>query len=196
MESQSTKEHKQESSNSINCGIITLSDSRSKKEDLSGDFLENEIKQRYNLTSRTIIKDEKNELINAIEGMIEEKLLNLRTAFIGKVMSMESDSVCSVQPLDKVKAYGKEAKSQSVISKVPILSHVRHYTLSEQTLSGSVSPVTHGGHVKIEPLRVGDIVLCVCAERDISSSVKGMSTTPPVGHHQVKDAIVVGLIGV
>ena len=74
MESQSTKEHKQESSNSINCGIITLSDSRSKKEDLSGDFLENEIKQRYNLTSRTIIKDEKNELINAIEGMIEENV--------------------------------------------------------------------------------------------------------------------------
>lgn len=142
------------------------------------------------------------------DGMIEEKLLNLHTAFIGKVISMESESVCSVQPLDKIKAYGREAKSQAVITKVPILNHVRHYTLVKQTLDvrdsytggGTITPAKHPapdneGHLRVEPLRAGDIVLCVCAERDISSSVKGMSTTPPVGHHQSKDAIVVGLIG-
>lgn len=71
MESKTTKEHKDESSKDIKCGIITLSDSRSKKEDLSGDYLENEIEQRYTLVSRAIIKDEKNELVNAIEKMID-----------------------------------------------------------------------------------------------------------------------------
>jgi hypothetical protein len=132
---------------------------------------------------------------NPFEGMLEEKLLNLHTVFIAKVIKVENENVCSVQPLDKIKAYGQKAQSQSVITKVPVLSHVRHYKVVDQTLSGNVSPTSHGGHVRIEPLKVGDIVLCVCAERDISSSIKGISSTPPVGHHQLKDAIVIGLIG-
>ena len=52
MESKTTKEHQNESSNDISCGIITLSDSRNIKEDLSGDYIENAIKKRYNLKSR------------------------------------------------------------------------------------------------------------------------------------------------
>ena len=147
-----------------------------------------------------------------MNDMIEEKLLNLHTAFIAKVISMESESLCSVQPLDKIKAYGKPAKQQAVITKVPILNHVRHFALVKQSLgvsvhdsytgggSGSISPSVHPpesnvGHLKVSPLKAGDLVLCVCAERDISSSVKGISTTPPVGHHEIKDAVVVGLFG-
>lgn len=123
----------------------------------------------------------------AIDGMIEEKLLNLHSAFIGKVISVQSESLCSVQPLDKIKAYGQTAKKQAVITKVPILNHVRHYEL--------VTKDGHSGHLAVSRLKVGDIVLCVCAERDITSSVKGISTTPPAGHHQIKDAVVVGLFG-
>lgn len=121
------------------------------------------------------------------DNMLEEKLLNLHTAFIARVVSVQSESLCSVQPLDKIKAYGQPAKSQAVITKVPILNHVRHYSL--------YSADSHGGHLRVSPLKKGDIVLCVCAERDITSAVKGKSTTPPVGHHQIKDAIVVGLFG-
>lgn len=109
-------------------------------------------------------------MTEAIDGLVEEKLLNLHTAFIGKVVSVQSAYLCTVQPLDKTKAYGKTAKQYAVITRVPVLRHV-----------GAV--------------HAGDIVLCVCAERDISSAVKGQSTTPPVGHHQIKDAIVVGVIG-
>ena len=144
------------------------------------------------------------------DNLVEEKLLNLHTAFIGKVITVEKPEICSVQPLDKIKAYGKSAKAQGVISKVPVLNHVRHYTLVKQSLTisdtftggGSISPNPHPpeaeknvGHLKVEPLKPGDLVLCVCAERDISSSSKGMSTTPPVGHHQIGNAVVVGLIG-
>lgn len=145
-------------------------------------------------------------------NMIDEKLLNMHTAFIGTITSVDGPDLCSVQPLDKIKAYGKAAKAQAVISKVPILNHVRHYTLVKQYMTldvvdtytggGSGEPIPNPhpaenniGHLKVEPLKAGDIVLCVCAERDISSSVKGMSNTPPVGHHQIANAVVVGLIG-
>lgn len=136
----------------------------------------------------------------AMNDMMEEKLLNLHTAFIAKVIGVESESLCSVQPLDKIKAYGKPAQQQAIITKVPVLHHVRHFSLVKQTLSGDVSPATHPaesgvGHLKVSPIRAGDLVLCVCAERDLSSSVKGISTTPPVGHHAIKDAVVVGLFG-
>ena len=120
---------------------------------------------------------------NVFDGMIEEKLLNLHTAFIAKVVSVQSARKCSVQPLDKIKAYGKTAQTQAVVTNVPVLSHVRHYSTDDD------------GHLKLSSIKKGDIVLCVCAERDISSSVKGHSTTPPVGHHAIKDAVVVGIIG-
>lgn len=139
---------------------------------------------------------------NFLEGMIEEKLLNLDTAFIAKVVSVKDETTCSVKPLDKRKAYGHEAKESSVITEVPILNHVRHYKLVKQNLTTAdgIDPNPHPkendiGHLKVEPLKAGDLVFCVCAQRDISSAVKGMSTVPPVGHHQLKDAIVVGLLG-
>lgn len=147
-------------------------------------------------------------LSDTLSNMMDQKLLNLHTAFIGQVVGVDGPTKCSVQPLDKTKAYGKEAKSQAVITNVPVLNHVRHYTLVAQGLSvvdtytggGSVVPASHPsedniGHLKVEPLKSGDLVLCVCAERDISSSVNGMSTTPPVGHHEIGNAVVIGLIG-
>lgn len=133
-----------------------------------------------------------------VSDLIEERLLNLQTAFVGQIIALTSEDKCTIQPLDKIKAYGQEAKSQAPITNVPILSHVKHYKLVEQSLTvseGSLSPAKHGGHLEVTPLQAGDIVLCVCASRDISSSIKGFSTVPPVGHHQIGSAIVVGLIG-
>lgn len=71
MKSETAHEHQKESSQDINCGIITLSDSRkSKKADLSGQYMANEIEKRYTLESRQLIPDEKDDLINAIEEMV------------------------------------------------------------------------------------------------------------------------------
>ncbi|KZX13550.1 MogA/MoaB family molybdenum cofactor biosynthesis protein [Methanobrevibacter oralis] len=71
MGSKSTKQHQKESSSNLSCGIITLSDSRkSKVEDLSGQFLTEELEKKYQVSSRVIIPDEKEELIKAIENMI------------------------------------------------------------------------------------------------------------------------------
>ncbi|WP_296791619.1 molybdenum cofactor biosynthesis protein B [uncultured Methanobrevibacter sp.] len=71
MKSETSKQHQKEASADITCGIITLSDSRkSEKLDLSGKYLAEELESRYTLKSRSLIPDEKDELIKSIETMI------------------------------------------------------------------------------------------------------------------------------
>ena len=75
MKSETAKEHQKESSKDISCGIITLSDSRkSKKADLSGKYMAQEIETRYTLNSRKIIPDESEDLINAINEMVDDDI--------------------------------------------------------------------------------------------------------------------------
>ena len=75
MKSETASEHQKQSSKDITCGVITLSDSRkSKKADLSGQYMAEEIETRYTLKSRSLIPDEKEDLINAIESMISEDI--------------------------------------------------------------------------------------------------------------------------
>lgn len=75
MKSQTAKEHQNESSKDISCGVITLSDSRkSKKADLSGQYMAEEIESRYSLESRKLIPDEKDDLVNAIEEMVSDNI--------------------------------------------------------------------------------------------------------------------------
>lgn len=73
MKSETSKQHQKEASADIACGIITLSDSRkSEKLDLSGKYLAEELESRYTLKSRSLIPDEKDELIKSIETMISD----------------------------------------------------------------------------------------------------------------------------
>ncbi|MDO5860080.1 molybdenum cofactor biosynthesis protein B [Methanobrevibacter sp.] len=75
MKSETAKEHQSKSSKDINCGIITLSDSRkSKKTDLSGQYIAGEIKTRYTLKSQKLIPDEKEDLINVINEMVNDDI--------------------------------------------------------------------------------------------------------------------------
>ncbi len=75
MKSETAKEHQKESSKDISCGIITLSDSRkSKKADLSGKYIAQEIETRYTLNSRKIIPDESKDLIIAINEMVNDDI--------------------------------------------------------------------------------------------------------------------------
>ena len=75
MKSETSTQHQNESSKDITCGVITLSDSRkSKKADLSGEYISKEIEARYTLSKRNIIPDEKDDLINAIEGMVSDNI--------------------------------------------------------------------------------------------------------------------------
>ncbi len=116
MGSKTTKEHQKESSSDISCGIITLSDSRDKNEDLSGDYIENEIKERYLLKSRKIIKDEKDDLLNAIEEMINEDIDVILTNG-GTGLSNRDITVETVEKLfdKKIDGFGEIFRHQSYI---------------------------------------------------------------------------------
>ena len=116
MESETTKLHQDESSNNITCGIITLSDSRDKKEDLSGDYIENELKKRYTVKSREIIKDEKDDLLKSIDEMINNNVDVILTNG-GTGLSERDITVESVEKLfdKKIDGFGEIFRHQSYI---------------------------------------------------------------------------------
>lgn len=118
------------------------------------------------------------------EDMIEKKLLGLHTAYLAKVLAVNGDTA-KIQPLGLTKSYNQPAKAQSPLSNVPIIRSARYkLTISSTTLTDAV----------VEPLAVGDIVLCVCCERDITAARRGSNALPPVGHHQQGDSVIVGVL--
>ena len=44
------------------------------------------------------------------------------------------------------------------------------------------------------PLQAGDLVVCVCGERDITESKNGNIAQPALVHHSMSDSIVVGVL--
>ena len=116
MESETTKQHQDESSNNITCGIITLSASRDKTEDLSGDYIENELKKRYTVKSREIIKDEKDDLLKSIDEMINNNVDVILTNG-GTGLSERDITVESVEKLfdKKIDGFGEIFRHQSYI---------------------------------------------------------------------------------
>lgn len=123
-----------------------------------------------------------------IKKMIDGKLLDLHTAFLGKVLSA-NEKTASVQPLGKIKQYGEEAKSQAPLSGVPIAT----YKLEKRTITtcddGTVEDVAI-----IKPIEAGDIVVCICCDRDITEAKRGINGTPAIGHHSLSDSVIVGVL--
>lgn len=126
MKSETAQQHRSESSSDINCGIITLSDSRkSKKADLSGQYMANEIEARYTLKSRQLIPDEKNDLINAIEEMVLDDVDVILTTG-GTGLDTRDITVETVESLfdKKLDGFGEifRAKSYEEIGAAALLS--------------------------------------------------------------------------
>lgn len=126
MKSQTAKEHLNESSKDISCGIITLSDSRkSKKADLSGQYMAEEIEKQYTLKSRKLIPDEKDDLLNAIEEMISENVDVILTTG-GTGLAARDITVETVEGLfeKKLDGFGEifRAKSYEEIGSAALLS--------------------------------------------------------------------------
>lgn len=137
-----------------------------------------------------------------LDNIIENKLKSLHTAYLAKVLSV-SNNTAKIQPLGLVTDENGSNYKQSVLTSVPICEHVRHYTLVKQTISfsgdGSISPSTHPtgenvGHIKIEPIKAGDIVVCICCERNISDAKKGVNAIIPAGRHSMSDSIIIGVL--
>ena len=126
MKSKTAMEHQKMSSKDITCGVITLSDSRkSKKVDLSGPYMVEEIEARYTLKSRSIIPDEKTDLINTIETMINEDIDVILTTG-GTGLDSRDITVETVESLfeKKLEGFGEifRAKSYDEIGTAALLS--------------------------------------------------------------------------
>lgn len=137
-----------------------------------------------------------------INNMIEQKLLSLHTCYLAKILSVEGNTA-KIQPLGKTKAYGKDAVSQSVLTDVPIINSAL-YRFDDDSYASNVlingmgatltvnESATERKFAIIRKLKAGDIVVCVCAERNISAAKKGENSVPPSGHHSMSDSIIIG----
>lgn len=117
-------------------------------------------------------------------SILEQKLLRVRTCYIGKVISTDG-TVAKVQPLNIMKYTDGREKIPDQLSNVPIVSSARHkvtYDIKNHSISS------------IRSISVGDLVVCVCGDRSISSSKRGKMTVPPKGRHSMSDSIIVGLL--
>ena len=114
--------------------------------------------------------------ISIFNDMIEDKLLNIRTAYIGKVLSFNGTTA-------------------TIVSDVPVVQSARFkFSTEERTCRIGEVGTEQRTHVVLTPLAKGDLVFCVCADRDITEARRGNIATPPVGHHSITDSIVVGIL--
>lgn len=126
------------------------------------------------------------EITTVIDNLVEAKLLTLHTAFLSVVLSVNtSNYTATVQPLVQAKQAGKKGGIKyPVLSNIPVMKNAMY------KITG-----IYDGKATATRLSVGDVVLCVACERDITDAKKGKSALPRInGHHQLQDAIVVGAI--
>lgn len=117
MRNETTEKHKKLSSDDIVCGIITLSDTiTTNKEDLSGQYLANEISKRYKLKSKIIIRDEKKELIENIENMITNNIDVILTTG-GTGLDSRDITVETIESIfdKKIEGFGEIFRHQSFL---------------------------------------------------------------------------------
>lgn len=137
--------------------------------------------------------------MSVFENMVEKKLLNVHTAFIAKVLSTDGKKA-KIQPLGMSQAYGEDSLNQSVLSNIPII-HSARWKLEEKRL-WELNEIVEQNVIKkgdakvlvVEKIEAGDLVVCVCGERDITKSKKGINSIPVYGHHSMSDAVIVGIL--
>lgn len=115
------------------------------------------------------------------EAMIEKEMLDLHTAFLARILSV-SGNAAKIQPLGLTKETGGNAKAYAPISSVPITQQAR-FKLS-----------VDDGVLTASPISSGDIVICICCDRDITEAKSGNNSLPPPGHHSMSDCVIVGVL--
>lgn len=79
-----------------------------------------------------------------------------------------------------------------IIPNVPVI-HSARYKLSEKTIT--IESTSFVNLVK-KSIQSGDIVICVCCERNISTALKGgiPSSSEPTQSHSLSNSIIVGVL--
>lgn len=123
------------------------------------------------------------------DKLIEKKLMDLHCGYIGRVVWTDGNTA-KVQPLGLIKRAGSaETKAQAVVSDVPVACR---YKLAEKTITdGDGNAVTVAVPTLIAK---GDLVACLCADRNIAAARRGENELPPAGRHSISDSIIVGIL--
>lgn len=133
--------------------------------------------------------DNVSKFTKAMETLINQNLMELHTAFFAKVISVsENGNEAKIQPLNMIKAVGQNPKKQAVLTAPILPSAHKHGSRTIHVGQYSFSCPT------VELVCEGDTVLCICGERDITETKKGNFATPPLGHHRISDAVIVGVV--
>lgn len=127
-----------------------------------------------------------------VRNFIEKKLMDLHCAYIGKVTWTDGNTA-TVQPLGLIKEYGStETRAQAVVQDVPVACK---YKLSAKTISYDKDGSSRSQTVAVPSLiAAGDLVVCLCTDRDMSEARRGNNALPPAGHHSISDSIIVGIL--
>lgn len=128
-----------------------------------------------------------------VDMQIEKRLKDLHCGYIGKVIWTDGNTA-KVQPLGLIKEYGGSAKSQAVVENVPVACR---YKITEKTITYAIDKEGTTRSQKIAvPVQIakGDLVACLCADRDINEARRGKNELPPEGAHSISDSIIVGIL--
>lgn len=121
-----------------------------------------------------------------IENCVEDMLLGLHTAFVAKVVKTDKKTA-TVQPLHMIKQIGEKEEKQPVLADIPILQSVKKFKTVNRTCGLETRE-----HIELVDIKAGDIVFCMCGERDITDAKDGKFNLP-TEHHSMKDAVVIGV---
>lgn len=129
--------------------------------------------------------------MNFTEQLINEKIINLHTAFLGKVISI-NNKTARVVPLTYSKNISGVLKEQTPVSaRIP-----QNIKVKRKDITYRVSDNTSETTTVIVPdeLVVGDIVFCGVSERDITSENIMGKTIEPTRHHDINDSVVLAVL--
>nr|WP_314099224.1 hypothetical protein [uncultured Lachnoanaerobaculum sp.] len=124
--------------------------------------------------------------ISYVNDIIEQALLNVHTGFIARIVNINGSSA-TIQPLSMNKSIGGEAKPQAVITSCPVINSCGKF-------ESFTCPTTGNECMKFNKPQVGDLVFCMCADRDISETRHGTMVAPRSGHHELSFAVVIGVL--
>lgn len=127
---------------------------------------------------------ETNAFARTVNNMINQRLMDTHTNFIGKIVSLEFN-IAKVQPLTMVKVYGEKAKTAAVLVNVPILLPYKYVYKVDEVTNELIG-------IEQQELNAGDTVYCGVCERDITEAKDGNLAAPSVGRrHNLSDSVLI-----
>lgn len=125
-----------------------------------------------------------------VETLIEGKIVNIHTAFIGKVLSVDGN-IARVQPLTYSKSVNGTLMEQATVA-VYIPQNVK---FKQETITYMKSQYDSETKTIIVPDAVdcGDIVFCGVSERDITRENLSGKIAEPTRRHDMNDSVILAV---